>query len=98
MSEIDLLTATAEDLSSLLENGELTSESLVKDYLDQIARHNQDGLKVGAVCTTAPREKVLEIARQLDQERHEKGPRGPLHGIPVLVKVLLTSSISQSRC
>jgi len=94
MPEIDVLKATAEDLYGLLQDGKLTSESLVEEYLDQIARHNHDGLKVGAVCTTAPREKVLEIARQLDQERREKGPRSPLHGIPVLVKdVFLTPSL-----
>ena len=90
MAQVDYLTATAEQLASLLEAGELTSESLVNGYLDQVARHNHDGLKIGAVITTAPREKALETARQLDQERREKGSRGPLHGIPILVKVFLS--------
>lgn len=60
---------------------------LVKLHLDQIEAHNRNGLNLNAVITTAPWGDILALAEQLDRERAEKGMRGPLHGIPILVKV-----------
>jgi len=72
---------TVEQLQQLLNRGELTSETLTAAYLERIAR--VDPL-LRSVVETNP--EALAIARALDQERRKLGPRGPLHGIPVLLK------------
>jgi amidase len=89
--EIDVVSLTASNARALLEEGTITSVDLVKLYLAQIAKHNHQGARLNAIISTAPRSKVLELARQLDQERAERKIRGPLHGIPVIVKVLHSS-------
>ncbi|KAJ5289132.1 amidase signature domain-containing protein [Penicillium angulare] len=95
MNDINILTASAADLQKLLVAGEYSSTDLVKLYLEQIEAHNTNGLKLNAVITTAPRAELLHLAEQLDVERAEKGLRGPLHGIPVLVKdVFWTPSLN----
>lgn len=83
-ARFDVLTATASHLEKSLANGELTSEHLVAEYLQQIERRYNGYLH--AVISTPPRDKVLDLARELDQERSAGRARSPLHGIPVLVK------------
>lgn len=78
---IDVLTAMASDLRNLLDSGEVSSVELVGLYLDQIARHNKQGLVLNAMISTASADRVLEEARMLDTERAQKGPRSKLHGI-----------------
>ncbi|KAL6907245.1 amidase signature domain-containing protein [Trichoderma evansii] len=83
-TDIDVLTATAEGLQQLLTSStDVTSKDLVKIYLSQIKRHN-DYLK--AVISTAPESLLLERAGMLDEERKNGKLRGPLHGIPILIK------------
>lgn len=84
---IDVLTATASDLRKLLDSGEVSSVELVGLYLEQIARHNKQGLMLNAMISTAYANRVLEEARMLDTERAQKGPRSKLHGIPIILKV-----------
>lgn len=86
MTTPDLLTSSAHELSALFAARKLTSEDLVGQYFAQIARHNHDGMNIRAIITVADHESTLQLARELDYEREEKGPRGPLHGIPVLIK------------
>ncbi len=81
------LVAAASDLQKLLDDGVVTSENLVNIYLAQIQKHNHHGMKLHAVISTAPRDTLMVTARALDQERRAKGKRGPLHGIPVILKV-----------
>ncbi|KAL0639983.1 hypothetical protein Q9L58_000811 [Maublancomyces gigas] len=83
---LDLLTVTAEELSFHLGIGHISSVHLVEQYLAQIEAHNINGLGLRAVIETAPRRQVLDIAGQLDYERRIGKSRGPLHGIPILVK------------
>ncbi|CRL23447.1 Amidase [Penicillium camemberti] len=83
---IDVLTATASDLRNLLDLGEVSSVELVGLHLDQIARHNKQGLVLNAMISTASADRVLEEARMLDTERAQKGPRSKLHGIPIILK------------
>jgi hypothetical protein len=87
LPDIDLLAATAFDLQELLAKKIVSSVQLVHLYFGQIERHNHKGAQIGAIISTAPREQVLEIAANLDLERDISGPRGPFHGIPVIVKV-----------
>ncbi|UKZ74712.1 hypothetical protein TrVFT333_002382 [Trichoderma virens FT-333] len=83
---IDPLTTTAEELQELLTSGSLTSLDLVNIYLGQIEQHDKNGLKLNAIISTAPQHIVAEQARLLDAERATGSIRGPLHGIPVVVK------------
>ncbi|KAM0186995.1 hypothetical protein ACHAPI_011423 [Fusarium lateritium] len=86
VDKVNLLTSTAEQLQKLLGTGALNSRDLVEACLDQIERHNHKGLNLRAVVQAAPRDIALNQAEALDNERANKGTRGPLHGIPVLVK------------
>ncbi|KAJ4263557.1 hypothetical protein NW762_006376 [Fusarium torreyae] len=84
---IDVYTDTAGHLGQLLSAGETTSVELVKLYLAQIEKHNKNGLKIHAITQTAPAEKLFQDAAALDAERLKSGPRSPLHGIPITLKV-----------
>ncbi|KAI0869069.1 hypothetical protein GGS24DRAFT_512556 [Hypoxylon argillaceum] len=86
--QFDVLTATVGGLRYLLESGKQDSVDLVQAYLDQITKHNHDGLRLHAITATAPAEKLLEEAKALDIERKTSGPRSPLHGIPITIKVM----------
>jgi amidase len=81
---IDLLTATAADLQSLMQQGALTSRDLVYLYVERTAKYN-DYLK--AVIAIAPIVQLHTRASILDRERADGNLRGPLHGIPILIKV-----------
>ena len=85
----DPLTTTACELQEHLENGTTTSEALVITYLNRIDKHNIDGMGLRAMVSVRPKEDLLRLARELDAERSSQGPRGPLHGIPLIVKVNL---------
>ncbi|PON26710.1 hypothetical protein TGAM01_v204211 [Trichoderma gamsii] len=82
----NLLTSTAYDIQQLFDRSELTAESLVEQVLDQVDRHNGNGLDLRALISVAPRQKLLERAQLLDQERADRKTRSPLHGIPFIVK------------
>jgi len=81
---VDLETATITDLQDLMEAGTLTSSDLTRLYLERIAAFDEDGPSLNSVLALNP--DALDIARALDRERRRSGPRGPLHGIPVLLK------------
>ncbi|MES2825301.1 MAG: amidase family protein [Pseudomonadota bacterium] len=81
---LELTKANVADLNAAFDKGTLTSESLVKMYLARIHAYDQKGPKINAVL--AINSKAIETAQALDKERKEKGPRSPLHGIPVIVK------------
>lgn len=67
-----------------MSDGRLTSRALTQGYLDRIEAFDQRGASLHAVIELNPR--ALETASSLDQERRAKGSRGPLHGVPILVK------------
>lgn len=91
-----MLELTAEDLQHLLRSGSLNSEKLVDISLQQIESFDQNGPQLHAMKNVAPREKLLAQARQLDKERQEGQVRGPLHGIPIIVKVTMTAPVTFS--
>ena len=72
------------DLQAAMTTGKVTSRGLVDSYLARIQAYDQAGPQLNAVVTFNPR--AREEADALDRERAEKGVRGPLHGIPVLIK------------
>ncbi|KAJ5116246.1 hypothetical protein N7456_000594 [Penicillium angulare] len=69
------------EISESLSNGSFNSEDLVQTYLARIAEVNPI---IHSVTETNP--DALELARELDRERVQNGPRSKLHGIPILVK------------
>ena len=81
---IELDSATIADINAAFAAGTLTSENLVQMCLARIEAYDKQGPSLHAVITLNP--KALEIARALDAERKAKGPRSPLHGIPIVLK------------
>jgi amidase len=80
----DVREKTIAQLQSVMQSGKLTSRQLVQLYLARIAALDRSGPKLNSVIELNP--DALDIAASLDIERKAKGPRGPLHGIPVLLK------------
>jgi amidase len=76
--------ATIAELQAAMAAGRLTSHRLTQAYLRRIRQVDLSGVKLNSVIEVNP--DALEIARALDHERRRRGPRGPLHGIPILVK------------
>jgi len=72
------------ELQAAQTEGRVTSRQLVQSYLARIAAYDQAGPALNAVVLLNP--KALDEADALDRERAAGGPRGPLHGIPILVK------------
>lgn len=81
-SELDEITVVA--LQDGMTSGKFTARSIAQKYLDRIAEVDKQGPSINAVIDINP--DALSIADALDAERKNKGPRGPLHGIPVLIK------------
>ncbi len=81
---IVLTDATIPELQQAMESGTVTSVELVDAYLARIAAYDQDGPRLNAILHMNP--KARDRAAALDRERHDSGPRGPLHGIPVILK------------
>src|SRR5436305_1356241 len=80
----ELEEATIAGLQAGLESGKYTARSLVAAYLQRIEELDRKGPALRALLEANP--DALAQAGALDAERKAKGPRGPLHGIPVLVK------------
>jgi len=75
------------DLQARMESGRLTSRALVRAYLRRIDTIDRSGPgRVGLRSVLEVNPDAEKIAAALDDERRHDGPRGPLHGIPVLVK------------
>ena len=80
--ELDEITIS--ELQDGMKSGKFTAHSLVEKYTARIAEIDKRGPAVNAIIELNP--EAASIADALDQERRAKGPRGPLHGIPVLIK------------
>jgi amidase len=75
---------TVHELQEGMQSGKFTARSLAEKYLSRIDAIDRGGPALRSVIETNP--DALSIADGLDKERKEKGPRGPLHGIPILIK------------
>jgi amidase len=80
--ELDEITIG--ELQDGMKSGRFTSRLLVEKYSERIDEIDKSGPRVNAIIEMNP--DALAIAEALDRERKAKGPRGPLHGIPVLIK------------
>jgi len=76
--------ATIGELQGLMASGKSSAATLVKKYLRRIEAIDRRGPALNAVIEVNP--DAVAVAAALDAERKAKGPRGPLHGIPVLIK------------
>ena len=80
----DAFEKSLAELQTDMTSGRTTAAALVEFYLRRIAAYDQAGPVLNAVIFVNPR--AMTEARALDRERQNKGARGPLHGIPVLLK------------
>lgn len=80
---MDLMDATITEMQTAMESGNLTSVRLTQMYLDRIEAYDK-ALDLNSILSINP--DALEEARKLDEERAGGKVRGPLHGIPVVVK------------
>lgn len=76
--------ASAGEQQAAMTDGRVTSEQLVRAYIDRIARYDDAGPKLNAVLALNPH--ALADARKADAERRAGKVRGPLHGVPILLK------------
>src|SRR5258708_34940937 len=83
-AEIKIEDATVADLQAAFKKGTLTAEKLTEIYLARIAAYDKQGPALNTVITLNP--KALEEAKALDAERKAGKVRGPLHGIPIVLK------------
>jgi len=80
--ELDEITIAG--LQDGMKSGKFTARSLVESYSVRIDEIDKRGPTVNAIIELNP--DALSIAAALDEERKIKGPRGPMHGVPVLIK------------
>ena len=80
----ELEEITISELQDGMKSGKFTARSLAEKYLARIDEVDKRGPAINAIIELNP--DALSIADALDQERKAKGPRGPLHGVPVLIK------------
>ncbi|MGB6603620.1 MAG: amidase [Steroidobacteraceae bacterium] len=83
-ADFDPTEKTIAELSRAQAQGSLSAEALTRSYLGRIERYDRRGPKLGAVLAVNP--DALRAARALDAERRTGRLRGPLHGIPLLIK------------
>jgi amidase len=84
IKSFDLEEITVSELQDGMKSGKFTSRSLVEKYSARIDEIDKHGPSINAIIERNP--DAFSIAEALDQERKIKGPRGPMHGIPVLIK------------
>jgi amidase len=83
-AEFPLLEATIDVLQQKMQSGEYTSQQITRLYLKRIGEIDKKGPALNAVLELNP--DALAIAERMDAERKAGKVRGPLHGIPVLIK------------
>lgn len=81
---LNLEEITVQDLQAGYENGDFTIQQVTRAYLNRIENLDQNGIRLNSVRAINPN--AMEIAAELDRERLEGNIRGPLHGVPVLLK------------
>lgn len=81
---IDVEELTIDQIQTAYQNGDYTIEDLTQAYIDRIKEIDQNGPELNSVLQINP--DAIKIARELDKELQEGKVRGPMHGIPVLLK------------
>jgi amidase len=81
---MELKEYTISELQSMMNTGKMTSRNLTQLYLERIEAVDKNGPRINSIIETNP--DALAIASSLDDERRDDKTRGPLHGIPILIK------------
>ncbi len=84
ISSFELEDTSISELAEGMVSGKYTARSIAEKYLARIEAIDRQGPTLKSVLELNP--DALAIADELDKERKEKGTRGPLHGIPILIK------------
>ncbi|MGH2702012.1 MAG: amidase [Actinomycetota bacterium] len=84
LSDFEWAEATIVELSRAMEEGRTTSRALAEDHIARIEANDSAGPRLNSIMEVNP--DALAIAARLDDERSKGSVRGPLHGIPVLLK------------
>ncbi|KGO70257.1 Amidase [Penicillium italicum] len=87
----DLVAASASQIQRLLSEGTLTTVHLVEQCLSQIEKLDRQELSLNAMISIVPRPQLLKRAECLDKERQAGQLRGPLHGIPIVLKDIINT-------
>jgi len=82
--DFELDEMSISELQKHMQSGRYSARSLVEKYLDRIKDIDKSGHRLNSIIEINP--DAESIAANLDRERKEKGVRGPLHGIPILIK------------
>src|SRR4051812_17053810 len=80
----ELNEVTIPELQQKIKGGQYNSQELVKTYLERIDQVDKKGPAINSIIEVNP--DAMAIARTLDEERKAGKVRGPLHGVPVLIK------------
>jgi amidase len=80
----ELDEVTIDDLQAGMKSGKYTARAITEKYLSRMEAIDKSGPALNSVIEVNP--DAVEIAESLDRERKEKGGRGPLHGVPLLIK------------
>ncbi|OGO21011.1 MAG: hypothetical protein A2Z14_12660 [Chloroflexi bacterium RBG_16_48_8] len=86
----DMDEMTIQELQEGMTSGAFTARSITEMYLERIEKVDQSGPNLKSVIEVNP--DALAIADTLDAERKAKGARGPMHGIPVLLKDIIDTA------
>jgi len=78
------------EIQKLMEGEKITAKQLTKNFLSRIRKFDKNGPKINSIIEINP--DALKIAEKLDGERKVKKIRGPLHGIPLLIKDNITTA------
>lgn len=84
VQQFELDEITIADLRAGMSSGKFTARSITEKYLARIEAIDKQGPAINSVIEINP--DALAMAETADKERKEKGARGPLHGVPVLIK------------
>lgn len=82
--DLSLIEITIPEMQEGYETGAFTTQEVVKAYLERIESIDQNGPTLKSIITNNP--DAMQIAGQLDKERQNGNIRGPLHGIPIVLK------------
>ncbi len=82
--KFDLEEISVPELQEGMKSGKYTSRTIVEKYLARIDAIDKGGPAINSMIEVNP--DALKIADELDKERKDKGPRGPMHGVPVVIK------------
>jgi Asp-tRNA(Asn)/Glu-tRNA(Gln) amidotransferase A subunit family amidase len=82
--QFDVFEASITEIRNALDGGQVSSVQLVRQYLNRIQAYDKQGPKLNSIVRVNPQ--ALAQAQALDTERQITGSRGPLHGVPIVVK------------